>query len=1092
MKIFKSKILILALMLVSFSSLVYSQGSTTSSMNGKVVSPSGETLPGANIIAIHTATGAEYSSITNVNGYYNLQNLSVGGPYTITVSFVGFESYVKTGIYLNLGQTFRLDVTMSETAIDIEEVIVSAKKVQDFRIIDGNRTGAETVIGRDQLNALPTINRDLSDITRLTPQANVDDNGAISIAGINNRYNSISIDGAINNDVFGLTATGTNGGQTGGTPFSMDAIEQFQVVLAPYDVRFSGFAGAGINAVTRSGTNRIEGSAYYYLRNETLAGQTPTNVTDVEDDREKLPDFKSETYGFRVGGPIIKNKLFYFTSVELQRDNTPQPFNFANYEGDATQADLDNLASFLNTTYGYNPGGYLNNNRTLESDKLFFRVDWNINATHKLMVRHSYTKNVAIPVSGSSNLSINYYNNAQYFPSTTNSSALELKSNWNEMSNNLILGYTKVFDDRDPYGANFPSVSIRDGRGSISFGSEAYSTANQLDQDILTLTDNFTVNKGKHTITIGTNNELSSSYNLFIRQNYGVYSYTSLNDFISGNPADRYDRSYSLIPGDITGDGAQAAAEFRMLQLGLYGQDEIQFNDKLKVTVGIRFDMPMFLDKPEVDDHFNTVTAPMIEAAGYDLEGAKAGEMPKTQILISPRVGFNWDALGDQTLQVRGGVGIFTSRLPLVWPGGSFTNCGVTIGGFRHYGDDTYPIVFNPDWQNQYTAADFGGSDAAYGGQIDLFAEDFKFPQMFRANLAVDKKLAWDMVATLEGIYSKTINNVLYYNVNFEKSTETLTGGPDNRPLFTGDEIDGDYTRVILGTNTNKGYSYNITAQLQKPFDNGLTASIAYTYGRSMAVNDATSSQNSSQWRYMEQVNGLNDLDLTYSDFDMKHRVTSYVSYSKEFFNHLKSTLSVFYNGQSGMPVSFIYDDYPDRDNGYSDFNGDGEYSNSLIYVPALASDINLVDIGTPGDADYVSASQQWQDLQRFINNDDYLRNRKGEYAERNAARTPFENVIDLKFAQDVFTDIGGRQQKLTLTLDIFNFTNLLNKDWGRKYYIGNGAYQLVKFTGFESDGTTPTFNFEKPEDKMDIYTADDSGVSSSRWQMRFGIRYTF
>lgn len=1069
-------------MLISMSNLAFSQGSTTSAMNGKVTDPNGETLPGANVIAVHTPTGAEFAGITNSNGYFNLQNLSVGGPYTITVSFVGFKNFVKKNIYLNLGQTFRLDVTMSETAIDIVEVVVTAKRVQDYRVIDGNRTGAETVIGRDQLDNLPSINRNISDIARLTPQANVDDNGAISIAGINNRYNSISIDGAVNNDVFGLAATGTNGGQTGGTPFSMDAIEQFQVVLAPYDVRFSGFAGAGINAVTRSGTNKIEGSAYYFLRNESLAGKTPTNVS--EDNREKLPDFKSETYGFRVGGPIIKNKLFYFASVELQRDDTPQPFDFANYDGNSSQADLTTLSDLLKNTYGYNPGGYLNNNRTLESDKLFFRIDYNINKTHKLMVRHSYTKNVSVNASGSSNRSISFYNNAVYFPSVTNSSALELKSNWAEMSNNLTLGYTKVVDDRDPYGANFPSVRIYDGNGTIYFGSEPYSTANKLDQDVFTLTDNLTFNKGIHTITIGTNNELSSTYNLFMRKNFGEYRYSNLDDFLNNNPAYQYERGYSLIPGDITGDGAKAAAEFKMLQLGVYGQDEIQVNDQLKITAGIRFDMPMFLDKPKADDHFNAVTSSMIQNAGYDLEGAKAGEMPKSQILISPRVGFNWDVTGNQDIQVRGGVGVFTSRIPLVWPGGSFTNNGVNIGGVYHrssWGDDIY---FNSDWNNQYENPDFGYTDAAYGGQVDLFAEDFKFPQMFRANLAVDKKLPWNMVGTLEGIYSKTINNVLYYNVNLDPTTQEMTGGPDNRPIFTGNSIDPDYTRVMLGTNTSEGYTYNITAQLQKPFDNGLTASIAYTFGRAMAVNDGTSSQNSSQWRYMEQVNGLNNLDLSYSDFDLKHRITSYVSYSKEFFNHAKTTISIYYNGQSGMPLSYVYDDY-------DDINGDGEKWNSLIYVPKDASEINLINY-VDGEGNTVTSAQQWTELEKFINNDDYLKDRKGKYAERNAARSPFENIFDLKFSQDLFTDIGNRQQKISLTIDIFNFTNLLNKDWGRKYSAVNGTYSLIDFEGFEADGTTPQFTFENLGNKMDIYTPDDSGISSSRWQARFGIRYTF
>ncbi len=1083
MKIFRSKFIIMALTVVLFSNYAYSQSSTTSAMNGKVTDPNGEVLPGANVIAVHQPTGAEYASITNVNGYYNIQNMSVGGPYTITISFVGYEAFVKNEVYLNLGQTFRLDATLSETAIDLEEVVVTGRRVQDFRVIDGNRTGAETVIGRDQLEYLPSINRDLTDFTRLTPQASINDDGAISIAGINNRYNSISIDGAVNNDVFGLSPTGTNGGQTGGTPFSMDVIEQFQVVLAPYDIRFSGFAGAGINAVTRSGTNRIEGSAYYYLRNESLAGKTPTNVS--EDNREKLPDFKSETYGFRVGGPIIKNKLFYFASVELQRDVTPQPFDFDNYDGDATQADLNNLVNFLQSNYNYNPGGYLNNDKELDSDKLFFRLDWNINSTHKLMLRHSYTNNEAINADPSSNDKIEFLNNSEFFPSVTNSTALELKSNWGNKSNNLIIGYTSVRDDRDPLGDNFPFVDIRDGDGEIEFGSEPYSTANQLDQDVFTFTDNFTINTGIHTITIGTSNEYSSTYNLFMRKNFGEYDYSSLDDFINNNPAYSYERGYSLLPGDITGDGAEAAAEFRMLQLGLYAQDEIQLRDNLKVTVGIRFDMPMFLDEPEEDINFNTVTAPLIEAAGYDLEGAQAGQMPKSQILVSPRLGFNWDVLNDQTLQVRGGVGIFTSRLPLVWPGGSFTNSGVSIGGVYHRSEWGDPIFFEPDWQDQYEAADFGGTDAPYGGQVDLFAEDFKFPQMFRANLAVDKELPWGMIGTLEGIYTKTINNVLYYNVNQDPTFQSMTGGPDNRPIFTGDRIDSDYTRVILGTNTNEGYTYNVTAQVQKPFDNGLTASLAYTYGRAKAINDGTSSQNSSQWRYMEQVNGLNDLDLSYSDFDMKSRITGYVSYSREYLKHLKTTISIFYNGQSGSPFSYIYNDW-------RDINGDGETYNSLIYVPEFESDINLVDIGSPGDDDYVSAAQQWEDLQEFINNDDYLKDRKGNYAERNAARAPFEHIFDLKFAQDVFTDIGGRQNKITLTLDIFNFTNLLNKDWGRRYYVTYGTVSLISFEGFEADGTTPTFTFDRPEDDIDIYSADDSGIRSSRWQMRFGIRYTF
>ncbi len=1083
MKLMKTTILAGLLMFVS--SLSFAQGTTTAAINGRVIDSNGETLPGATVQAVNESTGAKYAGITNATGNFNLLNMNVGGPYTITISYVGYEDYVKKNVYLNLGQTFRIEAQMSETAVELEEVVVQAKRVQDFRVIDGNRTGAETVVGEEQITNMPTINRDLTDYARLTPQATVNDDGAISIAGINNRYNSISIDGAVNNDVFGLSPTGTNGGQTGGTPISMDAIEQFQIVLAPYDVRQSGFAGAGINAVTRSGSNKFKGSAYYLTRNEDLAGKTPTSVS--EDDREKLADFSAKTYGFRLGGPIIENKLFFFVSTEFQRNETPDPFNFDNYLGESSQADIDNLADFLVSEFGYDPGGYLNNASTLESDKIFARIDWNINTTHKLMLRHSYTKHEAVNASGSNRYGISFYNTAEYFPSVTNSTALELKSNWEDKANNLIIGYTTVRDDRDPYGANFPAVTIRDGDdGSIYFGSEPYSTANMLDQDVLTLTDNFSLYKGKHTITIGTSNEYSSTYNLFMRKNFGDYDFSSLADFLAyeTTPAYQYERGYSLIPGDITGDGAEAAAEFRMLQLGAYIQDEWQYSEDFKMTLGIRMDMPVFLDSPKEDTHFNEVTAPMIEAAGYDLEGAKAGQMPKSQILFSPRFGFNWDVTGDDKTQLRGGAGIFTSRLPLVWPGGSFTNNGVTIGGVYHQSSWGEAIYFEPDWQNQYEASDFGGTDAPYGGQIDLFAKDFKFPQMFRVNLALDQELPWGIIGTLEGMYSKTINNVLYYNVNQTPATQTLTGGPDDRPLFDGSSIDPDYTRVILGTNTSEGYTYNITAQLQKPFDNGLTASAAYTFGRAKALNDATSSQNSSQWRYMEQVNGLNDLDMGYSDFDMKHRITAFVSYSKEYFNHLKTSISMFYNGQSGMPYSYIYNDW-------RDLNNDGETYNSLIYIPEEAGDINLIEY-TDYEGNTVTAAEQWEALDEFIENDDYLSEHRGEYAERNAARTPFEHKIDLKIAQDLFANIGGRDHTLQLTIDIFNFTNLLNKDWGRLYYIPYGTNSIIDFEGFEADGTTPQFTFDAPDERIDMFSPDDSGIISSRWQAQIGLRYIF
>ncbi len=1068
-QLFKGFAILLAFLMITATS--FAQGTTTSSMNGRVLDTGNESLPGATVIAVHTPTGSQFGCITDNDGYFRLPNMNIGGPYKLTVSFVGFESFEKDNIYLTLGQAFRVNVTLGEKQLELEEVQVVGTRIQEYNIFDGNRTGAETVISSDQINMMPTVGRDLTDFTRLTPQATVDDYGGISIAGMNNRYNALSIDGAINNDVFGLSATGTNGGQTGGTPISMDAIEQFQVVLAPYDVKQGGFAGASINAVTRSGSNQVKGSVYFYTRNESFAGLTPTDDETI--DKVKLDEFSSSTYGFRVGGPIKKNKIFFFVSTEIQRDETPQPFNFGDYSGDSNQATID-LVKAKMESFGYDPGPYGNKTRTLDSDKFLVRLDWNINQQHKLTLRHSYTNLDALKATRSSSRSLGFLNNSEYFPSITNSSAFELKSNFDQFSNNLIIGLTMVRDDRDPSGNPFPALRIYDGSATIYAGSEPYSTANQLYQDVLTITDNFTIYKGKHTITIGTNNELSSTYNLFMRKNFGEYRYSTVADFLtigtgSEVPAYQYERGYSLID-NITGDGSAAAADFNMIQLGIYAQDEYQVNDQLKVTAGIRFDMPMFPVKPDEDKNFNTVTRPALEAAGWDMMGAKAGQMPKTQLMFSPRIGFNYDLKGDESIQLRGGMGIFTSRLPLVWPGGSYTNNGVAIGGVYHRSSWGTDIFFRPDWDNQYKAADFGGTDAPWGGQVDLFSKDFKFPQIFRTSLGLDQKLPWGMIGTLEGIFTKTMNNVLYYNININPNPDFYLTGADNRPHYSNSGIDGDYTRVMLGTNTNKGFTYNITAELRKPFEKGFTASLAYSFGKAKVVNDGTSSQNSSQYRYMEQVNGLNNLDMSYSDFDMGHRIVAFLTYKKEWLKNMATLISIYYNGQSGERYSYVYNDY-------GNMNGNGESDNNLIYIPASSSEIVLT-------------SDNWNELDQFIKDDKYLSEHRGEYAGRNGARLPFSNLVDLKIAQDVFLTAGGRRHTLQVTFDIFNLTNLLNYDWGRRYYMSNDAFKMLSFEGFDTDGTTPTFSFNKPDG--DIWSIDDSGFRSSRWQAQLGIRYIF
>ena len=1074
--------LVLSMALIFSVQAIFAQGSTTSAINGRIFGAGSESLPGATVVAIDVPTGSQYGTVTDLDGYFRLPNMNVGGPYKVTISFVGYEPFVKDGIYLQLGQTLKLDVNLSEQATAIKGVEIVA---QQNDVFDGNRTGAETAISLQTIQSLPSVGRNLSDFTRLTPQAKVTQLGGVEIAGSNNRYNSIYIDGAVNNDVFGLTNQGTNGGQTGISPFSVDIIDQISIQIAPYDIKLGGFAGAGINAVTRKGTNEFSGSAYFVLRNEGMAGKTPTDDDEVE--RKKLNDFSSTTYGFRLGGPIIENKLFFFMNAEIQKDETPQPFDFATYNGEVTADQLTQLSNKL-VGYGYDPGAYTDVIRSLEGTKLFGRIDWNINKVHKLMVRHQYTKGISTSPSNSSTTNLRFANSGVYFPSTTNTTAIELKSNISsDMSNSLIIGITSVKDDRDPIGGNFPYVRIKDGNSNIYFGSEEFSTGNELNQNIYTLTDNFELYRGKHTFTFGTHNELYDMYNLFIRQNFGSYQFNSISDFLSDAPAYQFDRTFSAVD-NITGDGSQAAAVFKALQLGFYAQDEIQVNDKLKVTAGLRFDIPMFLDTPRENKDFNDNVIPIIEENGWDTEGAKTGQMPDVAIMINPRAGFNYDVKGDKTLQIRGGAGLFTSRIPYVWPGASFQNNAVMTGGMRVTAAGSPELIFNPDWNSQPSIPPTQPS-----GQVDIFAKEFKFPKVFRTSLAVDKKLPWGLVATVEAIYTKTLNNVLYYNLRYEK-TGNLTGSGDDRPIWSRIDLGKDpvtdknraYTDIILGTNTSEGSSYNITAQLQKTFENGFAGSLAYTYGATTSMNDGVSSQNSSQWR-VPNVRGKNDIDLATSDFSPGHRIVGYASYKLEYLDHLATSISLFYTGQSGDLYSYGYAD------GSSKYLGEDNQSLELIYVPKNQDDINLIDKVDANGNVTLSAAQQWADLDAFINGDDYLSERRGQYAERNSSRVPFMNIFDFRIAQDFYMQAGGKRNTLQVALDIFNIGNMLNKDWGRIYYASGAYYNnypLIKMEGFEADNTTPKYSFTKP--KGEVWAIDDSGILSSRWQGQITLRYIF
>ncbi|MBP4139721.1 TonB-dependent receptor [Flavobacterium geliluteum] len=1074
-----SKFLLMLLAFI-YAGDIYAQGNTTSSIGGNVYDNASQSLPGATILAVHTPSGTRYTASTDYTGNFRISNMRVGGPYRIVITFIGFKSFEDNDVYLQLGDSKDFKVILQEESNELQEVVVKTTRDNTF---NSQRTGAQTVINSDKIKALPSLSRNISDFARLTPSAQLRGDDVLSIGGQNNRFNAIYIDGAVSNDVFGLASNGTNGGQTGVSPISIDAIEQFQVSVAPYDVKLSGFAGGAISAITRSGTNNFEGSAYFFNRSESLAGKTPPSLAGTNG-RQKLADFSAQTYGVRAGGAIVEDKLFYFINYERQDNETPQPFDLSTYTG-LSGGRIGELRAKL-ATYGYDPGSFDNNVRTLVSDKLIAKIDWNINDNHKLSLKHSYVKAENFSPSRSSATSISFINGSQLFNSTTNSTALELNSRFgNKFSNNLVVAYTDVLDDRDASGDPFPSVQIFDGSTqSIFFGAEGFSTANFLSQKTLTISDNFEINSGINKITIGTHNEFSQSKNVFFGNNFGSYRYANLDDFLNDGKPNRFQMNYSLIGGE--GDESLGAAEFGTKQFGFYLQNEMKISNDFKLSYGVRVDIPVWEDGM-VNDDFNNRTAAILQSGGKDLKGARVGQGIKNTAHVAPRLGFNYDLNGKKSTQFRGGVGIFTSRLPLVWPGGTYNNNGLTQGAISITSTAQTP-VFNP---NPSVGSQLQPLPASYprpgsggrGGNIDLFARDFKLPQVFKASFAVDQKLPFGLVLTSEITYNDNISAVKYENLNIANSSSNLTG-PDNRPRYNGNSrLDPSYLGVYLASNTSEGKAYNLAFTLTKNFRSDFidgNISGTYSYGKSTTIMDATSSQNSSQWNNTETVNGANYLGLSRSDFDPGRRIVSNGNATFKWSNFTKSRIGVFYEGAEGTPISYVYND--------SGRLLQDTFSNSaLVYVPANQSEINLVSTS----ANPMTPQAQWDALSSFIEGNEYLRGRKGNYAERNADRLKTSHIVDLKFAQEFIITVGKKKHTLEFTADIFNFTNLLNKDWGKRYFATNDQVLLLTQVGFLPNSNTPTFNYN-PNVAASINQADDVGLNSSRWQMQTGVRYTF
>lgn len=1151
----RKHLLAVAALVMVVSSGVFAQGVTTASVSGIVTDSKGEPIPGANVVATDMPTGTTYGTPTRADGRYTLPAVRVGGPYTVKVSFVGFKEQVRENVFVQLGQDLRLDFKLVEEATELTEVVVSA--VQD-PTLNSDKIGASSNFGVNQINRLPSIGRDFRDITRLTPQAG---GSQFSFGGRSNLYNNLTIDGATVNNVFGLSPL--PGGQSNATPFSLDAIEDMTVSLSPYDLRQGNFTGAGVSAVTRRGKNEVEGSVYYFFRNEALTGKK------VDGQELPLTNFNFSNFGFRVGGPIIKNKLFFFANAEFE-DRTDPAYTFpirANRSASTTgfsQGTDDNdpelgfagLNSFLNNEYNYNPGAYRDFNLETSSKRYVVRFDYNLNSNHKLTLRGNITNAFRdVPPSGSGgfvggppggrgnsnnvlSFSNSYYriNNNQY------SATLELNSTLGEgkFSNNLVVGYSAFRDFRqDAGGFATPSVPLVDilgpnGQNMTSFGPDPFTPNNLLDQDVIQLNDFFSIYKKDHTITIGTANELYSFNNVFTPIINGVYRYNSLADFYAdADPATtatarpaQYTVQYVAVPGGVDA----TAAKWSALQLGFFAQDEYTGIKNLKITGGIRVDVPLYLTDMAVNNYVNR-----LDLGG---EQVRVGAWPDVKPLWSPRVGFNWDAMGDRSLQVRGGTGVLTGRVPFVWLSNVVSNNGLFFGQFNSTNvpfdltGDGFPYNYS---QTPYVAPSEFYSDLAAGqpflinnpldrnfgrpavvSSVNTLDKDFKFPQVWRSNLAVDKQLPGGIVGTLEFIYTKDLNAVYIRNANLRPATATLngdgrplygaTGGVANREILSNDRrLSGDLDQALVLDNTNKGYQWSITAQLRKDFSRNFQLSAAYTYTDAKELNPQSASTAGSIYTGQVSVNGPNDPGLAFANLLTPHRVIAWGTYRLEYLKNFATTFGFTYEGRSGDSFSYVYNGDP---------NSDGVNGNDLIYIPRAQNEIVLT---TSGASDNRTIDQIWAQLDAYISQDEYLNSRRGQYAQRNSTFAPWVNRLNLSVLQDFYVDVKGKRHTLQLSLNIENFLNMLNSSWG---LIQNpNRSQLINFLGYEQPHTAgtvgqPTANAGpastiglpwaattgKPVYQFNT-NADGSALTSSyapsqgafgRWQVQFGVRYIF
>ncbi len=1095
MKQFKRMFMMLTFLFISV--MMFGQGATTSGLTGRIVDSKGQAMPGATILAIHVPSGTSYGALTNNEGFFTIQGMRPGGPYKIEVSFIGYSKKTFTDINLFLGEAYVLKTDLTESASELGEVIVIGARPSAFGT---EKMGATSNINKQDMALIPSMNRSLGDYTKLSPYST--GGGYVGREAYNT---NVTVDGANFNNNFGLS--GTNMPGVSGEPISMEAIEEIQIAVAPFDVTQSNFTGAGVNAITKSGTNQFKASVYAFYRDTSMVGKK------IRDTRLKVSQSSKKAYGFTLGGPIIKNKLFFFLSAEKESTVTPGNTLLAmqagrnaadlNVNSRVQASDLQAFSQLLKDNYGYETGRYENWGGDNEfNNKILARIDWNISKSHKFSFRYNYSESAARSApsaSGDATPSISggrqsrtgglSFENSQYYSSNKlHSITGELNSRFGQISNKLLVAYTLYKQPRTSDSELFPFIDIMSGVATngivmMSAGYELFSYKNNVDNNTFIITDNVTYQLDRHNFTFGMSFEHQYFANSYLRQGSGYYRFrdlTAFGRFLNGDGIGKpYNANYHPTNFAYTypiNGFTNPVAELAFGQFSTYLQDEFSALDNLKISGGVRIDLPMYFA--------GAVDNPALKNYSFrNGEKVDLSSWPDAKILWSPRVGFVYDVFNNKTLKVRGGTGIFTGRIPFVWFTNQPTNSGMIqyqfvinqSGGAASQAQlaripllaDAAGLLKDP------ALADIFPQSNPLGGKIAAIDKNFKLPQVWRTSMGVDIKLPLNMMLTLEGVYTKDINAISFDNINLADAASTVKEGSLTRPWWSNSTtatkyITAPYQNVVIMRNTNKGQGYSLSAELDLPRIAGFGGMIAYSRSWGEEVTGKSGSDPFSAWqyRYMSGSSNSDELGLTYNN--TPHRFIGSLNYSIEYLKIFGTSVSFFYNGFKGNATSYYYN---------GDANNDGT-TNDLMYIPRVASELIWL---TQADADAYFA---------FAAQDPYLSKHAGEYMLRNAAYAPWNQRLDMRLLQDFKIKVGESVNKLQLSVDIINAMNLFNSSWGL-----NQSYVTTSPLKVEGrDATTGMLKVSMRKIGTDYVTKsfqDPSSVGAT-WALQIGVRYIF